>query len=93
MKEELRHTLLNGEPDILKRVESWHKEKIKRNNQQWAMLLIFTFVIWIGYICTLKTRYEKQPHINCDSIHKVDRLTIEMQLDKLKNAVYFKDIK
>lgn len=92
--EELRHTLLNGEPDILKRVEAWHSDKIKANNRTWVLIFILTSIIWIGYICILTDRNAtlSNEHNQCDSIHKVDKLTIDMQHETLKTAVYFRDI-
>lgn len=94
MKEELQHTLLNGEPDILKRVEKWHLDKIKANNRQWYLLFVLTSIIWTGYICILKGKQSDLEQENNYLKHNnfINDSIIEMQKNKLDSAVFFKDI-
>jgi len=67
-------------------------DRIKRNDKRWCLLILFVFTIWIGFDCVTHPK-SKHSSYQCDSIHKVDSLTIKMQLDKMSQAVYFKDIK
>lgn len=70
-------------------------DKIKENNRQWFLILLIVFFILGGYTVGTNIRAIKaeQAHSKCDSIHKVDSLTIDMQYKTLNSAVYFEDIK
>ncbi len=70
-------------------------DKIKANNRQWFLIFCLFTVVWIGYLMTVNKRLETKiiEHSKCDSIHKVDRITIEMQKIYLDSAVYFHEIK
>lgn len=70
-------------------------DKIKENNKQWALLVFLLAVIFIGYSCIITGRYSdlEAEHSKCDSLHKVDALTIDLQHKTLDSAVYFHEIK
>jgi hypothetical protein len=70
-------------------------DKIKENNRNWFLLFALFTTVWIGYSVTIGKRMANitYEHSKCDSIHKVDALTIEMQKKCLEGAVYFEDIK
>ena len=70
-------------------------DKIKANNRNWFLIFCLLTIVWIGYSITIGERFETltKEHSKCDSIHKVDFLTIEMQKKCLESAVYFEDIK
>lgn len=67
-------------------------QELKENNRQWALIIMLMFVIFIGYIVTLHNRYDSKikEHYKCDSVHKIDKLTIDIQKRYLDSAVYFK---
>ena len=70
-------------------------DKIKANNRQFFLIFCLFSIIWIGHSVMQYNRVSvlSTEHSKCDSIHKVDALTIEMQKKCLDSAVFFEDIK
>jgi uncharacterized membrane protein len=87
--------ILNEYINTGKPIDEIVNDKIKANNRQWFLIFCLFIVVWIGYSIVQNNRIKHitTEHSQCDSIHKVNELTIEMQLNKLNEAVYFSDIK
>lgn len=90
MKDILKQHIETGKP-----INELAKEEIKANNKQWFLIIALLATIWIGYICVINKRIQNKytNHNNCDSIHKIDKLTIQVLKQANDSAVYFYELK
>lgn len=85
----LKDAMLNGPG-----AQEWHDQKIKANNRQWVLIVIFLTAIYIGHTCILFQRFAPAEKMINDSkqkmlLYKSQRDTLQQAVD---SAVYFHEI-